>query len=152
VARDCVFCAIAASAAPATVLAREETCLAFLDIRPASRGHALVVPVAHATLLQELPREIHASLFDLAVRVLVAQRLSGLPAAGANLLLNDGRAANQTIPHVHIHVVPRAGSDLLRVLGRLSSRALGPLLRPTPRWRLEETAALIRPHVGPRIG
>lgn len=145
----CVFCAIVAGTEPASLLAEEETCLAFLDLHPVTRGHALVVPRRHAVTLGELPAEVRAALFDLGHRVLEAQRLAGLEAAGTNLLLNDGPAANQTVPHVHLHVVPRAGWDLHRVLWGLATRALGPLQPSEPRAALDTTAARIAARLRP---
>lgn len=143
----CVFCAIVASRAPAVVLAREESCVAILDLFPIARGHALVVPVAHAATLGELPPSVQRELFGLAGRVLEAQRLSGLPFSGGNLLLNDGRAANQHIPHVHVHVVPRTPGDLPRIVAGLVRRLLRGFGARSSREKLEETAALIRPRL-----
>lgn len=145
----CVFCAIVASRAPAVVLAREDSCVAFLDLFPIARGHALVVPVEHAATLGELPPSVQRKLFAMAGRVLEAQRLSGLPFSGGNLLLNDGRAANQHIPHVHVHVVPRTAGDLPRIVAGLVRRLLRGFGARASRRRLEEAADLIRPLLGP---
>ena len=144
----CVFCAIVASRAPAVVLLREDSCVAFLDLFPIARGHALVVPVEHAATLGELPTSVQRELFAMAGKVLEAQRLSGLPFSGGNLLLNDGRAANQHIPHVHVHVVPRTSGDLPRIVGGLVRRLLRGFGARASRKRLEETAVLLRPHLG----
>ncbi|MCX4097313.1 HIT family protein [Nocardia sp. alder85J] len=109
----CIFCRIVAGNAPATVVHETDTLVAFLDIRPITRGHTLVVPKRHATDLDELDHDTGAAIFTLGHRLAQAVRRSGLAADGANLLMNDGRAAFQTVPHVHLHVVPRRHGDKL---------------------------------------
>jgi histidine triad (HIT) family protein len=106
----CIFCAIVAGDAPARVVHEGPRTLAFLDINPATRGHALVVPKAHATDL------LDASAEDLAAVAGVAQQLAraaveGLGADGVNLLQSTGAAAFQTVFHLHVHVVPRYEGD-----------------------------------------
>jgi histidine triad (HIT) family protein len=109
----CIFCRIVAGNAPATVIHETDTLYAFLDIRPIARGHTLVIPKRHATDLDELDHETGAAIFTLGHRLAKAVRRSELGADGANLLLNDGRSAFQTVPHVHLHVVPRRRGDTL---------------------------------------
>lgn len=108
----CIFCRIVAGEAPATRVYEDERVLAFLDIRPITRGHTLVVPKRHATHLDDLDAELGADLFRVGHRLAKALRRSDLAADGANLVLNDGKAAFQTVHHVHLHVVPRRGGDL----------------------------------------
>ncbi|MGQ4597442.1 HIT domain-containing protein [Nocardia sp. R6R-6] len=112
---DCVFCRIAAGEAPAAKVYEDDTLCAFLDIRPIARGHTLVIPKRHAAELAELDAELGAQLFRAGHRLALAIRRSSLAADGANLVLNDGAAANQTVPHVHLHVVPRQHRDMLRL-------------------------------------
>ena len=112
--RDCVFCKIVAGEVPATIVHQDERTVAFLDIAPATRGHALVVPRRHARDLLEVSGE------DLHASVAVAQELAGrakerLGAAGVNLLNSCGQAAWQTVFHFHIHVIPRYEDDPLRL-------------------------------------
>ncbi|NEW41820.1 HIT family protein [Nocardia cyriacigeorgica] len=111
---DCVFCRIVAGEAPATKVYEDDTLCAFLDIRPIARGHTLVVPKRHATELEDLDPETGAELFRAGHRLALAIRRGDLAADGANLILNDGTAAFQTVPHVHLHVVPRRHGDKLR--------------------------------------
>ncbi|WP_067646335.1 HIT family protein [Nocardia harenae] len=111
---DCVFCAIVAGTAPATVVHEDADVLAFLDIRPITRGHTLVIPKRHATELDELDPELGATVFRAGHRLARAARRGGLAADGANLVLNDGRAAFQTVGHVHLHVIPRHAGDRAR--------------------------------------
>lgn len=103
---DCIFCAIVRGEAPATVIAEDERTVTFMDISPATSGHALVVPRAHSRDLLEIDPE------DLAACTLAGQRLAGrmverLGADGVNLLNSCGPAAWQTVFHFHLHVVPR---------------------------------------------
>ncbi|MGV9678134.1 HIT family protein [Nocardia sp. NPDC003482] len=107
----CIFCRIVAGSAPSTRVYEDDTLLAFLDIRPITRGHTLVVPKQHATDLDELDHALGARVFTLGHRLAKAVRRSDLNADGANLVLNDGRAAFQTVGHVHLHVVPRKHGD-----------------------------------------
>ncbi|MFE3446244.1 HIT family protein [Nocardia sp. NPDC059180] len=132
---DCAFCRIVAGEAPATKVYEDDTLCAFLDIRPIARGHTLVVPKRHATELEDLDPETGAELFRAGHRLALAIRRGGLAADGANLILNDGTAAFQTVPHVHLHVVPRRHGDKLRF-------AAGFLLRRP--HEPESTAAAIR--------
>ncbi|MGW5221685.1 HIT family protein [Nocardia sp. NPDC004085] len=111
---DCVFCRIVAGEAPAAKVYEDDTLCAFLDIRPIARGHTLVIPKWHAAELEDLDAELGAQIFRVGHRLALAIRRSSLAADGANLVLNDGRAAFQTVAHVHLHVIPRRHGDTLR--------------------------------------
>ncbi|HZL54536.1 MAG TPA: HIT domain-containing protein [Solirubrobacteraceae bacterium] len=111
---DCIFCKIAEGVLPASVVAAEERALAFLDINPATRGHTLVIPRAHAQDIHDIDAE------DLAAAAALAQRIAGrarerLHADGVTLLQSSGAAAWQTVFHFHIHVIPRYADDPLRL-------------------------------------
>jgi histidine triad (HIT) family protein len=137
-ADECIFCRIAAGKAPASVIYRDALVCVFMDAHPVTPGHALVVPVAHATHLADMPEETGEHLFLVAQRIAAAIRASGLKSEGIALFLADGAAATQEIMHVHLHVVPRFAGDGIgpRFCGRGS-------FRPS-RMELEETAELIR--------
>jgi histidine triad (HIT) family protein len=110
---DCIFCKIVAGDLPSTRIAEDERTLAFMDINPATRGHALVIPKAHSTDLLEVPED------DLAATMAAAQRLAAvakdkLGADGVNLLNCCGSAAWQTVFHFHVHVIPRYRDDPAR--------------------------------------
>lgn len=109
-----MFCKIVAGQAPATTVYEDADVLAFLDIRPITKGHTLVIPKQHATVLDDLDSALGSKVFQVAHTLARALRRSDLAADGANLLLNDGVAAFQTVHHVHMHVVPRGHGDLLR--------------------------------------
>ncbi|MFI9535710.1 HIT family protein [Nocardia fusca] len=112
---DCVFCGIVAGTAPAHRVYEDDTVTAFLDIRPITRGHTLVIPKRHATDLSELDAETGVDLFRVGHRIARAVQGPGFAADGANLLINDGKAAFQTVAHVHLHVIPRSHGDKFRV-------------------------------------
>jgi histidine triad (HIT) family protein len=111
---DCLFCKIAAGQLPATIVAEDERTLAFMDINPATRGHALVIPRTHAD-------DLHAiETADLHACAVAAQRLADrmrarLGADGVNLINSCGAAAWQTVFHFHLHVVPRYVGDPLEL-------------------------------------
>jgi histidine triad (HIT) family protein len=111
---DCLFCKIIAGELPSTIVAEDERTVAFMDINPATRGHALVVPRAHATDLLEVPENDLAACAAAAKR-LAARAKNGLGADGVNLLNSCGRAAWQTVFHFHIHVIPRYADDPLKL-------------------------------------
>ena len=111
---DCLFCRIAAGALPATIVREDERTIAFMDINPATRGHLLVIPRAHARDLLDIGGEDLAACVAAAqdLAVLVSERLG---ADGVNLINSCGRAAWQTVFHFHVHVVPRYAGDPLRL-------------------------------------
>jgi len=107
----CVFCGIAAGEVPATVVLRDEHVCAFLDGRPVFKGHVLVVPRLHAgTFLDATPAEL-AAVFGAAQRVARAVE-AALGADGSFLGVNT--KISQSVPHLHVHVVPRRRKDGLR--------------------------------------
>jgi histidine triad (HIT) family protein len=111
---DCIFCKIVAGELPATVVDEDERTIAFMDIAPATRGHALVIPRAHAADLLSVDGE------DLKAVALGAQRLAArvkerLGADGVNLINSCGAVAWQTVFHFHVHVVPRYEDDPLKL-------------------------------------
>jgi histidine triad (HIT) family protein len=111
---DCIFCKIVAGELPARIVDEDARTISFMDIAPATRGHALVIPRMHSTDLLSIDRE------DLTAVLLAAQRLAGrakerLGADGVNLLNSCGRAAWQTVFHFHVHVIPRYEGDPLRL-------------------------------------
>ena len=111
---DCLFCKIVAGEIPSTIVAQDERTVAFMDINPATLGHVLVIPRAHARDLHDVDVEDLAAVAATAQRV-AARVLERLDAAGVNLLNSSGAAAWQTIFHFHVHVIPRYEDDPLRL-------------------------------------
>ncbi len=111
---NCIFCKIAAGELPATIVDEDERTIAFMDINPATRGHALVIPRAHSTdLLSVDPEDLAAAA--LACRRLATRMRERLAADGVNLVNSCGAVAWQTVFHFHVHVVPRYAGDPLRL-------------------------------------
>ena len=112
---NCVFCAIVAGAAPASVVYDDAEILAFMDIRPVSPGHLLVIPKRHAPFLADLDEQLGARMFAIGMRLAGALRASGLRCEGIKLFLADGEAAFQEVFHVHLHVFPGFAGDCFRI-------------------------------------
>jgi histidine triad (HIT) family protein len=111
---DCLFCTILAGELPSQRVEEDERTVTFMDIAPATRGHALVVPRAHAVDLLEIAPE------DLAAVIAAAQRQAGramerLGADGVSLINSSRAAAWQTVFHFHFHVIPRYEGDPLKL-------------------------------------
>jgi histidine triad (HIT) family protein len=111
---DCIFCKILAGELPATLVAEDERTISFMDINPATRGHALVIPRTHTQDLLSIDPE------DLCAVTLAAQGLARraeehLGADGVNLINACGASAWQTVFHFHLHVVPRYVGDPLKL-------------------------------------
>jgi histidine triad (HIT) family protein len=111
---DCIFCKIVAGELPAEVVQEDEHTIAFMDINPWTRGHALVVPRNHSEDLLEVPDEDLANTTAAAKR-LAARMKERLDADGINLLNACGPAAWQTVFHFHVHVIPRYEDDPLQL-------------------------------------
>ena len=109
--RPCPFCAIVAGDVPATRVLEDDGFVAFLDVRPLFPGHTLVVPRPHVEVLTDLPAGDVGPLFD-RVRALAAAMEVGLGAQGSFVAVNN--RVSQSVPHLHVHVVPRTRGDGLR--------------------------------------
>ena len=107
----CPFCAIVSGQAEAHVVLEEGEVVGFLDARPVFPGHVLVVPRSHLETLADLPAGLLGVLFEAARRVAVAHE-TALEADGAFVAVNN--RVSQSVPHVHVHVVPRRRKDGLR--------------------------------------
>jgi histidine triad (HIT) family protein len=124
---ECIFDRVIEGAIPAHMVLDEEAFVAFLDHRPVFDGHTLVVPRTHFPSLAELPGDLLGPLLGAGRRIAAAQR-SVLGAQGAFFALNE--VVSQSVPHVHLHVVPRRAGDGLRGF-----------LWPRHRYETEEAAA-----------
>ena len=131
----CVFCQIVAGTAPAIQVYEDEDYLGFLDIRPFTRGHTLVIPKQHSVDLTDTPAPILAGILTVGQRIAQATRASGLAATGNNVAINDGKSAFQSVFHIHLHVIPRRDGDK-------ASFVKGVLLRRDP--DREATGRLLR--------
>lgn len=107
----CKFCDIVAGRVEAEVVLTDPTCIAFLDVRPLQPGHCLLVPRDHHETLADLPADLLAPFFSAAQRLGTALE-SGLGAQGSFMAINN--KVSQSVPHLHLHVVPRRPKDGLR--------------------------------------
>ncbi len=106
----CIFCRIASGEIPAEIVAKDEHTVAFLDVTPLADGHTMIVPRTHVATLEEMvPRDAEA-LFRMVQRLAGPVR-TAVGAAGSTIGINNGAATGQTIPHVHVHIVPRNADD-----------------------------------------
>jgi histidine triad (HIT) family protein len=107
---DCVFCRIRDGQIPSTRLLEDERTVAFMDINPLNDGHCLVIPRTHVTSLFEASEADLGAVMATARRVALAIRLALQP-DGLNVLQANGAAAFQSVPHLHLHLVPRWTGD-----------------------------------------
>lgn len=107
---DCIFCKIVAKEIPCEKIYEDDDVMAFLDIRPISEGHTIVIPKKH---IQDLETISHEELFDLAsmVKNIGLAMINGLGVKGYSVFMDNKSVANQHVPHIHFHVVPRAEGD-----------------------------------------
>ena len=104
--KDCIFCRIANGEIPAAALYEDEDFCVILDMGPASRGHALILPKEHFQDVCELDEKVAAKVLPLAARIGKAMK-QALGCEGFNLVQNNGAAAGQTVNHFHMHIIPR---------------------------------------------
>lgn len=107
---DCIFCKIANGEIPSKTLYEDEEFRVILDMGPATKGHALILPKEHAANLYELPEELTSKVFVLAKKMVI-QMTEKLKCDGFNLMQNNGEAAGQTVHHFHLHLIPRYKND-----------------------------------------
>ncbi len=111
---NCIFCKIANGEIPSATLYEDENFRVILDLGPASKGHALILPKKHAANLFELPDETASKAIVLAKKI-ASTLQEGLHADGVNLVQNNGEAAGQTVFHFHMHIIPRYKDDTVNV-------------------------------------
>ena len=121
--RDCIFCAIVAQRAEASVVYEDETVVAFMDLNPVTPGHLLVVPRKHAVGLEDLDAATSAHVWSVGQDMAAALRRSDMRCAGINVLLCDGEVAFQTVFHFHLHVIPRYAGDGWAIIPKAAERA-----------------------------
>ncbi len=141
-----IFAKIISGELPASVVHRDDTCIAFMDIHPLARGHVLVCPLKSASRLDELDLPTRSHLWEVARKVAAAQRIA-LGSHAQHFLVNDGKGANQTVPHVHIHVIPRYAGDRMWTVAKMIIHvgilALSPPINAKKRQELDDIARRI---------
>lgn len=107
---DCIFCKIAAGEIPSKTIYEDEQFRVIMDISPATKGHALILPKEHYPNLYEIPEEVAADAMKLAKK-LAKKMTDALQCDGFNLVQNNGEVAGQTVFHFHMHLIPRYKND-----------------------------------------
>ena len=111
---DCIFCKIAAGDIPSATIYEDDDFRVILDIEPASKGHALILPKEHFANLYELSDEVAAKALVVAKKV-IAKMTDIVECDGYNVVQNNGEAAGQTVFHFHIHLIPRYKEDQVNI-------------------------------------
>ena len=108
--KECIFCKIAGGEIPAATIYEDEEFRVILDLGPASKGHALIIPKAHYANLYEMPDELAGKAMILAKKI-ITKMTEVLQCDGYNIVQNNGEAAGQTVFHFHMHLIPRYKND-----------------------------------------
>lgn len=111
---NCIFCKIAAGEIPSSTIYEDEDFRVIMDISPASKGHAIILPKTHATNIFEIPDEVSSKIFVVAKKVATAMK-EELQCEGINILQNNGEIAGQTVFHLHVHLLPRYKGDKINI-------------------------------------
>ena len=111
---DCIFCKIVSNEIPSVNVHEDDRVLAFMDINPLNEGHLLVIPKAHAATIYEITEGDFVAVMA-ATHKLAAAVKKALNPEGVNLMQLNGKAANQVVPHLHVHIVPRWSGDGLTI-------------------------------------
>jgi histidine triad (HIT) family protein len=134
---SCIFCRIAQKQVPANRVYEDEKVLAFLDIRPLNEGHTLVIPKAHYENIFDVPQELNAYIHGVTKQIAIAVK-KATNADGISIIQQNGKAANQDIPHLHVHVIPRYEGQKMPSFSETSE---------ANREQLSQTAVKIRNHL-----
>ena len=146
---DCIFCRIIAGELPSSRVTEDDDCIAIMDAFPLRPGHVLVIPRTHGETLAELSPTLRAHLLETANHIAQALRQSPLAPDGIHFAVNEGRAAHQTVPHCHIHVLPRRRGDLGGLLGQILSKPIQLIRGPRGQAERDRQARLIGEHLEP---
>ncbi|WP_026521468.1 HIT family protein [Butyrivibrio sp. VCB2001] len=117
---NCIFCKIAAGEIPSNTIYEDDSFRVILDLGPATKGHALVLPKNHYADLFELPEDVLADAAKVAKKVAGTMK-EKLSCDGLNLVQNNGEAAGQTVMHFHLHIIPRYANDGQHILWKPTS-------------------------------
>jgi histidine triad (HIT) family protein len=131
---SCAFCKIVRKQAPASLVYEDEKVMAFLDIRPLNEGHTLVIPKEHYETIYEIPEELIAYLHKIVKRTALAVK-KATEADGISIIQQNGKAANQEVSHLHVHVIPRYEGQKLARFGEISKADRGKLNQVASKMR-----------------
>ncbi len=111
---NCIFCKILGGIIPSRKIYEDEDFIAILDAFPSAKGHVIIIPKMHVTNIFEMPDELAAKVFGVAKKVAAAVK-QATGCDGVNILQNNGKAAGQSVFHLHVHVIPRFLDDSLNI-------------------------------------
>ena len=117
---NCIFCKIAAGEIPSNTIYEDDSFRVILDLGPATKGHALVLPKNHYADLFEIPEDVLADAAKVAKKVAGTMK-EKLSCDGLNLIQNNGETAGQTVMHFHLHIIPRYANDGQHILWKPTS-------------------------------
>jgi histidine triad (HIT) family protein len=123
---------------------RDEHCVAILDIFPLKPGHLLLISHHHAERFEQLPAQQAAHMSNMAQKLASTLTKAGFAEQGYNLVINNGKVANQHIPHVHMHLIPRQKGDRILVLWRYMTRFTDQLMMTRKQKKLAQLASVLR--------
>ncbi len=144
---SCVFCQINRSELPAYTVYRDNDCHGIMDKFPLSPGHVIVLSHSHVGSISELSSQERASLMEAGNKIGLALKATNKKIKDVHYLINDGPEANQHVPHVHLHVIPRYGWDLGLLPYRFLTRFANPLNYVLSDKRLSAWAEEIKSHL-----
>jgi histidine triad (HIT) family protein len=134
---SCIFCRIAQKRVPANLVYEDEKAMAFLDIKPLSEGHTLIIPKSHYETVFDIPEELLMHIHGVTKRVALAVK-KATQADGISIMQQNGKAAGQEILHLHVHIIPRCEDQKLPKFSETSEAS---------KEKLSQTAAKIRRHL-----
>ena len=135
--RSCIFCRIVQKQVPSSLVFEDEKVMAFLDIKPLTEGHTLVIPKANYESIFDIPKESIAYLHGITKRIAIAVE-KATKADGISIIQQNGKAAGQDIFHLHVHVIPRYEDQKLPSFSEISE---------VDREKLSQTAQKIRKYL-----
>jgi len=132
---NCIFCKIAKKEIPSHLVYEDENCFAFLDIKPHAKGHTVVIPKKHGTLIFDFTDK-DFELLMLGVKKTIEKLNKKLNPDGFNVGWNSGSIAGQIVPHLHIHIFPRYAGD--------GGGSVHSIITPRAKINVEEVAKLLK--------
>lgn len=134
---SCIFCKIVKKQVPSSIIHEDDSVLAFLDIRPVNEGHTLVIPKEHYADIFDIPSELLGKVHQVTKKVAIAVK-KAVKADGISIIQQNGRAANQDIFHLHVHIIPQYAGEKIKSFHELQ------IVKSS---QLEKTAEKIKPYL-----
>lgn len=143
----CIFCQIVERKLDASIVYQDKDCMVLMDLFPIKTGHMLVIPKQHGQYLQDHSEQVQAHLIQVCSHIIEAAKKAKVIEQDCNLVLNDGKVANQHIPHVHFHILPREQGDFFSLIGGVVLRMKNYFGQESRRQKLDLIAADVAKHI-----